>query len=210
MPPQSRSKRAPPASPARRGAKLDTRDALIQAGMELFAEQGLDLPSLDALCARAGFTRGAFYVHFADREAFIVAVMESATSHFVEALLSARGHAAGLGEVVTAFAASIAGGSFPVFGAVPLHQFLAACSRSTALRERYLEILLEVRHRLAAAARADQASGAVRDDVDPELTAGLLLALALGVGTLTELHVPFVPPAHAGALLDLLTAPRRR
>ncbi len=210
MPPSSRSARARPSSTARQGAKLETRDALIQAGMELFAEQGLDLPSLDAVCARAGYTRGAFYVHFADREAFIVAVMESATTHFVEALLSAQGHAAGLGEVVTGFAASIAGGGFPVFGQVPVHQFLAACARSTALRERYLEILLEVRHRLAAAARADQASGAVRDDIDPEVTAGLLLALALGVGTLTELQVPFDPPAHAGALLNLLVAPRRR
>ncbi len=47
--------------------KQRTRDALIQAGLELFTEQGLDVPSLDAICDRAGFTRGAFYVHFADR-----------------------------------------------------------------------------------------------------------------------------------------------
>ena len=44
----------------REETKQATRDALISAGMALFAEQGLDGPSLDAICDRAGFTRGAF------------------------------------------------------------------------------------------------------------------------------------------------------
>ena len=56
--------------------KAQTREALILAGITLFQEQGLDAPSLDAICEAAGKTRGAFYVHFEDREAFQVAVME--------------------------------------------------------------------------------------------------------------------------------------
>ena len=70
---------------ARELTKQETREALLRAGMELFAEQGLDVPSLDALCARAGFTRGAFYVHFADREEFIVAVMERIVTQTIPA-----------------------------------------------------------------------------------------------------------------------------
>src|SRR5262245_37416602 len=54
----------PPPPTTREFGKQETREALLRAGMEMFAEQGLDAPSLDALCARAGFTRGAFYVHF--------------------------------------------------------------------------------------------------------------------------------------------------
>jgi AcrR family transcriptional regulator len=42
-------------------AKQETREAVIRAGMAAFTEEGVDLPSLDAICARAGFTRGAFY-----------------------------------------------------------------------------------------------------------------------------------------------------
>jgi AcrR family transcriptional regulator len=175
--------------------------------MELFAEQGLDVPSLDALCARAGFTRGAFYVHFADREQFIVAVMESATSRFLDAVLSASGRALDLGEVIAAFSASVAGGSFPVFGDVPMHQFLAACARSTALRDRYLALMLAARARLAESTRAGQRAGTVRADVDADLLAGLLVAVALGVGTMTALDAPFDAAAHCGALMGLL-APR--
>jgi len=43
----------------------------------------LDTPSLDDICDRAGFTRGAFYVHFADREALLVAVMDHVGESFV-------------------------------------------------------------------------------------------------------------------------------
>jgi AcrR family transcriptional regulator len=200
-------------SVARDDAKQETREALIRAGMDLFAEQGLDVPSLDAVCAKAGFTRGAFYVHFKDREELIVAVMESATGRFVDAVLSARGQAHGVGDIVAAFAASVRGGSFAAFGDVPVHQFLAACARSSALRERYLRLLIQVRSRLTEATRADQLAGKVRRDADPELIAGLLLAVALGVGTMTAIEVPFDPSAHAGALMGLLTTsgrPRRQ
>jgi AcrR family transcriptional regulator len=190
--------------------KQETREALLRAGVEMFAEQGLDLPSLDALCARAGFTRGAFYVHFSGREDFTVAVMESATHLFVDALLSSRDHAVGLEEIISGFAAAVSGGAFPIFGPVPLHQFLAACARSAALRERYVEILLEVRSRLAEAARVDQRAGETRSEIEPELVGGLLLALALGVGTITELGVPFDPEAHAKATLRLLAKKAKR
>ena len=61
---------SPPSAPAQ-AAKQETREALLQAAMAEFAEKGLDLPSLDAICARAGFTRGAFYVHFRDREELV-------------------------------------------------------------------------------------------------------------------------------------------
>jgi AcrR family transcriptional regulator len=189
---------------AREEAKQETREALLRAGLELFAEQGLDVPSLDALCARAGYTRGAFYVHFADREAFIVAVMEAATSRFVDAVLSGRGSSSTLAETVASFAASVEGGAFPVFGDVPVHQFLTACARSDALRERYAALMLAVRARLTEATRDDQRRGAVRSDLAPELVAGLLLAVALGVGTMSSLGVPFDAAAHAEALLGLL------
>ena len=65
--------------------RRETREALIQAGMAELAGQGLKQPSLDAICARAGFTRGAFYVHFEDREDFIAAVMERVLGGFLDA-----------------------------------------------------------------------------------------------------------------------------
>jgi AcrR family transcriptional regulator len=195
----------------RDATKQETREALIRAGLALFSEQGLDAPSLDAIGARAGFTRGAFYVHFKDRDDFVVAVMESATGGFLDALFQGSGgqrpETLDLQQVCAAFVAAVAGGTFTAFGTVPLHQFLTACARSPQLRQRYVELLQRTRARVAEAVAVGQRAGTLRTDVDPMLVAGLLMATALGVGTITEISVPFDAAPHAAAMLALL-APR--
>ena len=70
----------------REAAKQETREALIAAALVEFAAHGVDAPSLDAICARAGYTRGAFYVHFRDREELMVAVVERVMGGFLEAI----------------------------------------------------------------------------------------------------------------------------
>ncbi len=44
-----------------------TRERLLDAAYELFAEQGFEAASIESICERAGFTRGAFYSNFADK-----------------------------------------------------------------------------------------------------------------------------------------------
>jgi len=41
-----------------------TRQKLLDAAGLVFAEEGLDAASVEAICERAGFTRGAFYSNF--------------------------------------------------------------------------------------------------------------------------------------------------
>ena len=64
--------------------RKSTRQALLAGRAAELIEHGLDAPSLDAICARAGFTRGAFYVHFKDRDDFLVAVTDWALSGIVD------------------------------------------------------------------------------------------------------------------------------
>ena len=199
---------APPVSErGRDAAKQETREALVRAATELFSKQGLDTPSLDAICARAGFTRGAFYVHFADREELIAAVMERATASFLERILAERGPDLDLYGIIAGFTASVAGGTFGAFGAVPLDRFLAACARSPALRRRYVTIVEQTREKVADAVRAGQHAGTVRGDVDARAVAGILVATALGAGVLLELRVPFDACAHADAASAVLVGP---
>lgn len=53
-----------------------TRAALIDAAAEVIAEKGFDRASLDAICARAGMTRGAFHGNFASRDELFLAVID--------------------------------------------------------------------------------------------------------------------------------------
>lgn len=57
------------APPRRREA---TRQRLLDAAAEVFAEVGLDATSVEAVCERAGFTRGAFYSNFASKEEMLL------------------------------------------------------------------------------------------------------------------------------------------
>src|SRR5262250_414344 len=77
---------------SRAETKEATRQALLVAGLAELVEHGLDVPSLDAICARAGYTRGAFYVHFKDREDFFVAVMDWALSGILVAVMGVNGN----------------------------------------------------------------------------------------------------------------------
>jgi AcrR family transcriptional regulator len=53
-----------------------TITALLDAAMELFAEQGFGATSIADICARAGLTKGAFYSNFAHKDALFLALLD--------------------------------------------------------------------------------------------------------------------------------------
>ena len=53
-----------------------TRDRLIDAAYEVFAETGIHAASVEMISERAGFTRGAFYSNFATKEELFFALAE--------------------------------------------------------------------------------------------------------------------------------------
>lgn len=55
---------------------VETRQKIIDAAVELFAEKGYAETGLNDLTARAGVTTGAFYYHFTSKEALATAIMD--------------------------------------------------------------------------------------------------------------------------------------
>jgi AcrR family transcriptional regulator len=53
----------------------NTRAALIRAGRRMFLATELENVSIDRVARAAGFTRAAFYLHFAGRDELIAAIM---------------------------------------------------------------------------------------------------------------------------------------
>jgi AcrR family transcriptional regulator len=53
-----------------------TVTALLDAAMELFAEQGFGATSIPDICARAGLSKGAFYSNFANKDALFLALLD--------------------------------------------------------------------------------------------------------------------------------------
>lgn len=56
--------------------RAETRALLVEAGLHVLAERGLDLASLDDVAAAAGFTKGAIYRQFPSKGAFVLALFE--------------------------------------------------------------------------------------------------------------------------------------
>jgi AcrR family transcriptional regulator len=214
----------------RETSKQKTREALISAAHELFAEHGLDGPSLDAICERAGYTRGAFYVHFRDREELLVAVMERVGRDFLsrifEEVRSARtgarvgqvrsreAESASIAQAADRFIAAISAGAYPLMPSptmataqIPPHQLIEACARSPVVRERYRSLVEGSIEHVAALVALDQASGAVRPELDPRSVARVLLALVLGAQTMSELGIQADPAALARTVVAMLSTP---
>lgn len=70
-------------------AGFKTREALLDAGVDVAEEYGLTGLSVNRVVARAGVAKGTFYVHFANREAFVDALHERFHGRVLEAVEAA-------------------------------------------------------------------------------------------------------------------------
>jgi AcrR family transcriptional regulator len=68
-----------------------TRDALIQAGLHLFAKRGYAEVGTEEIVARAKVTRGALYHHFRDKRDLFRAVHERVEEDLIERIGAAMG-----------------------------------------------------------------------------------------------------------------------
>jgi AcrR family transcriptional regulator len=87
---------APAISPRREA----TRQRLLDAAARVFAETGLDAASVEAICERAGYTRGAFYSNFDSKDELFLALCAQQAQAQIDAV----------GERVARFAAEDAPG----------------------------------------------------------------------------------------------------
>jgi AcrR family transcriptional regulator len=165
-------------------AKQETRDALIRAGMAAFVEEGVDLPSLDAICARAGFTRGAFYVHFKDRDDFFNAVADQALRDFVRWVLSTDQAPGDLRGVVERFLSALTQGKKLPDPHKLLMQIAARGSqrsaRDGAADAPYGALIRGAIERMAQVSAEGQRAGEIKRDLPPDQLGMLLVASAVG------------------------------
>ena len=67
----------------------ETRRRLLGAALETFAERGFYGSTVEDICERAGFTRGAFYSNFGSKEELFFALYAERTSRLIETIEAA-------------------------------------------------------------------------------------------------------------------------
>jgi AcrR family transcriptional regulator len=123
---------APHRAPTRR--RENTRARLRDAAYEVFAEVGLDAASVEAICERAGFTRGAFYSNFASKDELFLelaaAVADRKLARVTERVEALRGQ-----ERPPSSVEQIARAVLDIAGEDPLTVVLMAEVRLRAMRD---------------------------------------------------------------------------
>ncbi len=74
--PQRHGEALPPRQAHETRRRERTRERLLDAAYEVFAEAGVSAASVEQIAERAGFTRGAFYSNFSTKEELFFALME--------------------------------------------------------------------------------------------------------------------------------------
>lgn len=88
--------------------RLATRDKILQAAREVFAEKGYHRALVDDIVRASQTSKGAVYHHFPNKEALFLALVDEFASRLAEAVASAIGRAHGaLGKVEAAVTAGL-------------------------------------------------------------------------------------------------------
>ena len=66
-----------PQRKSRAESRSETRALLLDAALAVFTEKGYATASVEEIAARAGFTRGAFYSNFADKDEILFTLMDA-------------------------------------------------------------------------------------------------------------------------------------
>jgi AcrR family transcriptional regulator len=190
---------------SREESKRETRRALLDAGLQEVVERGLDAPSLDDICARAGYTRGAFYVHFRDRDDFLVQLLDWLIGGFIERILRAESPEDDLLPAIARYTDALAADDLPQDrSGLRLAQMLEAGNRFAPVRHRFQALYRQTFERLRTRIRIGQTQGVVRADVDAGVLATLLVGIALGGSVLKEVGVDLEVQRSRDLLMRLL------
>lgn len=186
-----------------RPTREQTRARLIEVAAELFAERGVLGTSIEDIVAAAGYTRGAFYSSFTDRDGLAHAVTEHSARTAIEAnrRLLAEFGPEGLIDALRRRS--------PTVSSLLQVELLLHALRSPTGRARYAELLEELREGLAPVVETTLRAAGVKQPIDPLGATTLLLAIEDGIMLHSHLDPDAVPPgAYLQVLGDLVEASR--
>lgn len=194
-----------PAERIKAEARAATRRALLEAGIaEVVASGGIDVPTIDAVCARAGYTRGAFYFYFEDREQFFSEMLEWLLTNVIGTLFQeAAQEATGVDEIIERFTRALAEREWPAIHGDVRAGYLSimrGVQRGGNVRKRHAEIMSGVIDQLENAIERGQTDGELRGDVDPRGTASMLLLSAVGAVLWDGIDIDIDPKALRDAM----------
>jgi AcrR family transcriptional regulator len=173
--------------------KADTRDRLLAAAAQLFADHGIDAVSVDVVAEAAGRTSGAVYDHFGSKQGMLLALLDVWEQSLVTVIAAEFELATDVAERLRAVADNlIAHPSEETRRLLLLERELALRAArdpqvAAALRTR----AAEAHDRMARGFGSWMAEGLIEPVADPDTLATVFRALVVGL----EMHHRLDPAA---------------
>ena len=162
--------------------KQTSREKILQSAVQLFLGEGYEATSVNDICKHAGVSKGSFYHYFETKQVLFLSLMENWSSRVMQSVL---------GEPITedsnakdvliqmpyqfnmAFAAVPRG--FPM-----LVDFWRQAMANPAIWKTAVEPYRYFMGFFMRIIEAGQQDGSIRKDIDSEILARLLVAVAMG------------------------------
>jgi AcrR family transcriptional regulator len=159
----------------------ETRARLLKAAAECFAQRGYDAASVSEICRRAEVSKGAFYYHFASKQALFLELLGSWLAGLDTQLEASRVGAATVPEEILRMAKA----ARPVFQMtddyIPIFlEFFTQANRDPAVWQATIEPYRRYRAFFARLIQAGIDEGSLRE-VDSDTAAQVLVSLSVGL-----------------------------
>ena len=163
--------------------RQQTREYLLHAAAQVFAERGFHEATIDEVASAAGFTKGAVYSNFKNKEDLFLALLEDAYAKDTAAIKETLGASdvppeARLGDFVQMMRNEMA--QMPDLGALYLEFHLYAL-RNPSARERMNELERADVRAIAEIIESERTQREIEIDDPVERTARIIVALFRGI-----------------------------
>jgi TetR/AcrR family transcriptional repressor of uid operon len=166
---------------ARQQRGQESRERILEAAQLCFAQEGYDATGVAQICRRAGLSKGAFYHHFATKQALFLELLNrwlgTLDTQFAAIRAKAPSVAEGFARMteVLQHVLNDAGGQLPLF-----LEFWNQARREPAVWEATIAPYRRYRAYFAEMIAEGIAQGSLRE-VDPDVAAGVWVSLAVGL-----------------------------
>lgn len=157
-----------------------TRQLLLETSLDLFARSGYDSTSVDAICRKAGMSKGAFYHHFTGKQELFLALFEQ-WLHGIDAELDAiRAGAPNAAAALRAMADTLRAVFDVARGRLPMFlEFWMQARHNRRVWKATIEPYRRYQAYLADLVRQGTRDGSLRR-VNPENASRMLVSTAVG------------------------------
>jgi AcrR family transcriptional regulator len=195
-----------PLTPERR--RQQTRDHLLRAAAQVFAEHGYHGASLDEVASVAGFTKGAVYSNFKNKEDLFLALLKSNYEHELEVLRSTLDASEIPPEFrLSDFVRFIQGQlrEVPPNYGLLIQEFWLYAARNLSARERLIAIDDEATRAIAGILEAEQQRQGLKLDESAVQIALLIESLFRGISMLRLLQPQLVDEEFLEAAVSFIS-----